>query len=114
MAEICIKLNDQDGPFGFKQGDPIEVREDGFGWGRCVSKEIWLSEGRDVLDWEGGFFIIKIPGLDPLQIMQYIAKHSDNVQPRQWSVDTTGVNLTKGFVVTTAQQLLNRISRKAA
>lgn len=62
MAEVLIKVGDQSPhPAHFKHGDILYIAEDGQGWGREECLETWISEGRDLKDWQPRFLIVKVP-----------------------------------------------------
>jgi hypothetical protein len=126
MAQILIKIGDQDGrPEFFKDGDPMVVVDDGAPWGRRESKDVWVAEGLAGVDadgvdrsgqtaanWPGGFFILRVLATTAAQVINFLQAHADGIQKRAYKVDTSGINLANGSISATRAQVLARISLK--
>lgn len=69
MAELLVKAKhtlygDVEKQKGiWRRGDVIDVRPDGFEWGRQEYKANWIASGETPESWHGQTFLVKIPGV---------------------------------------------------
>lgn len=115
MAEILVKFGDQGlDVSAYRHGDPVVVRDDGWVWGRCESKAVWIAEGNDPAFWPGNTVMLKIPGVTADQVLQFVQNNADGLRQRANNFDLSAFsNLSPGDVITaTKQQALNRLRVK--
>ena len=65
--ELLVRLTDSgvDKAGSIKPGMVIDIRPDGYQWGRKESIDEWIRQGNKRSDWHGHTAIIKIPGENP-------------------------------------------------
>lgn len=122
MAELLIKAQDnthadpvKNERGCYKRGDIVDVRPDGFAWGKeeCLPR----------------FVVVKIPGLDHAKVRHFIEAHFDTTNPdapvlmkrRKWNVLMDAAKLPAwvktslrdtGSVTVTVAQVRNFIQNK--
>lgn len=101
MAEILIRITDQ-GPDlnAFRDGDPIVVKDDGWVWGRCEDLRVWVAEGNLAADWPGNSFILKLTNTTASQVFDFVQAHANGIKQRANNLDLSGLNISKGDVLT--------------
>jgi hypothetical protein len=74
MAEILF-MNRSNGPNAahWKLGDIVAVQEDGHEWGLLEAKSKWIAAGRIGAEWNGAFFLLKLPSVTVAQVEQFLA-----------------------------------------
>lgn len=91
MAELLVRTVDAahadpaKDRWCYKRGDAVLVMPDGHGWGRMESKPVWVAEGRDPVDWPGGFYVVRLPDLNVGAAAAYVAEDAD--RRRAWTLD---------------------------
>lgn len=85
MAELLIKIKNYTHPDpnidrqgAYKKGMIVHVVEDGYPWARKESKQEWLIQGNDAVDWHGRTAILKIPGLAVAKVKELMSVQSED------------------------------------
>jgi hypothetical protein len=74
MAEILFCATTRGPAVGtYKIGDIVVIRPDGWPWGLMETKAAWLAAGRLEAEWNGDFFLLKLPGVSVATIEYLIA-----------------------------------------
>jgi|GEM_PF-5098590 len=82
MVNVIIKAGDQgDHPGAWKCGDVVAMLPDGQDLGRCVSMDLWKSEGLNPKDFPGGFVVWHVPDAE-LQDFLHLLKQPHGACPK--------------------------------
>lgn len=63
MAEMLLMAEDNPSAKGFKRGDIVAIKPDGWAWTAQESKAAWIKAGRPAGQWPRRFAVVKIPGV---------------------------------------------------
>lgn len=116
MAELLLYAkNTKTDPFDPPLGAIVNVKPNGFKWGRMASIETWVSEGNNAADFPDDFVILKLPNLSPNgKLKEYVEQHHDynivlgrNTAQYKWRIP---INLLPAALLTELQN--NRVATR--